>query len=99
MSDISSPSTPTFGSEKLWLLVMEDNTTFAWSYLLKEKSVSENVMTFLIKDLKAKYGINEKHARFNNAGENEDLEMVCKQEGWVFSLNTPCPVHHHKMEE
>ena len=33
----SSPSTPTFGGMKHWLLVMEDSSNYEWSFFLKEK--------------------------------------------------------------
>ena len=31
--NISSPSTPTLDGKKHWLLVIEDSTNYAWSYL------------------------------------------------------------------
>ena len=36
--DISSPSTISLGNKKHWLLVLKDNTNYAWSHHLKEKS-------------------------------------------------------------
>ena len=47
--DISSPSTPTFGSMKHWLLVIDNNSDFIWSFFLKEKSDLVNIMICLIK--------------------------------------------------
>ena len=35
--DISSPSTPTIGGKKHWLLVMKDSIDYAWSYFSIEK--------------------------------------------------------------
>ena len=55
--DVSSPSTPTFGGKKHWLLVMEESSNYAWSFFLKEKSNLEDVMLGLIKNLKNKNNI------------------------------------------
>ena len=38
-------------------------------------------MLSLIKDLIAKYDINVKYARCDNAGKNENFKRACKQEG------------------
>ena len=46
---------------------MEESIDFAWSYFLNKKSELRNVMMSLIKDLKAKFGINVNYARCENA--------------------------------
>ena len=89
--DISSPLTPTFGAKKHWLLVLEDSTHYAWSYLLKEKCEMKNVILGLIKNLKTKNGLQVWYAWCDNAGENEDFEWICKQAemGVEFKYTTP----------
>ena len=51
--NISSPLTPTLGDKKHWLLIVEDNINYAWSYFQKEKSELKDAMLGLIKNLKA----------------------------------------------
>ena len=48
-------------------------------------------MISLVKDLKATYGINVKHARYNNTGENEDFKRACKQEGMGIQFEYTMP--------
>ena len=52
---IRSPSTPTFGSKKHSLLIIEDSTDYTSSYFLKVKSTLKNTMLALIKNIKTKY--------------------------------------------
>ena len=79
---VSSPSTFTFGCKKhFWLLVIEDNTDNSWTYFSKEKLKLKNMLLVLIKDLKTKYGIQVKNACCDSAGENDDSEKACIQEG------------------
>ena len=87
--NISSPLTPTFGCRKHWLLVIENNTDYAWSYFLKSKV--KNVMLALIKTLKAKYDIQIRYTQCNNARENEDFESICKQEGMGIEFECTAP--------
>ena len=53
--DMSSPSTPTFGGKKHWLLIIDVSGNFIWSFFLKEKSDLVDFMIGLIKNLKNKY--------------------------------------------
>ena len=50
--DISSPSTPTFGGKRHWLLVIDDHSDYCWSFFLSEKSNLTQKMLVLVKDLK-----------------------------------------------
>ena len=58
---------------------------------LEEKSELKNVMKGLIKNFKNMHDIKVQHLHFDNAGENIDFEMVCKQKGmWMeFEYTTP----------
>ena len=42
--DINSPSTASLGGKKYWLLIVENNTDYALSYFLPEKSELKDVM-------------------------------------------------------
>ena len=81
--------TPTYEEKKHWLLVVEDSSDYAWSYFLKVKLVLRNVMLGFIKEFKSKYGIQVKYAQCVNAGENEDFERACKQEGISIKVKYP----------
>ena len=67
------------GQLKHWLLVMKDNTSYASSYFLKDKSELKDVMMSLLEDLEAMYSINTWYVHYNNAGENETFEQLYKK--------------------
>ena len=56
--------------KKHWLTKVEDSINYAWSQILKEKSEVKDVMTLLLKELKAMCGVTVRYACSNNAGEN-----------------------------
>ena len=89
--NISSPSTPTFGRKRHWLLVVDDHSDYSWSFFLTEKSDLTKKMIGLIKDLKTKYNLQVQRLRCNNAGENQAFEKACNQEGLGidFEYTTP----------
>ena len=78
--DISSPSTPTFGGKRHWLLMIDDHSDYCWSFFLSEKSDLTQKMIGLIKDLKIKYDIQVQRLQCNNTGENQAFEKACNQE-------------------
>ena len=79
--DISSPSTPTFGGNWHWLLVMDDSNYYSWSFFLIEKSNSAETIFGLINNLKNKYNLQVQSLHCDNASENQAFEWTCKQEG------------------
>ena len=79
--NISSLSTPTFGSKKHWLHVIDDSSNYVWSFFLKEKSDIADIMFGLIKNLKNKYIMQVQCLHCDNAGKNVAFEKACKQEG------------------
>ena len=66
--NISSSSTSSICSKKLWFLIVKDSTDYAWSYFLKEKSELKHVMMSLIKNVKAIYCINIRYVHCDNTG-------------------------------
>ena len=72
--DISSPTTPTFGGKRHWLLVIDDYSNYCWSFFSSEKSDLTQKMLVLIKDLKTKYNLQVQQFQCDNAGENLALE-------------------------
>ena len=54
--DISSPSTPTFGSKKHWLLIIDDSSNFL-EFHSKENSNLVDIILGLIEKLKNKYNL------------------------------------------
>ena len=51
----------------------------------------KNVMLSLIKNIKTKYGIHVWYAHCNNAGEKNDFECICKQEGMGIEFENTSP--------
>ena len=55
--NISSPSTPTFGRERHWLLVMDDYSNYSWSFFLKKKFDLAETMLGLVNNQKIKFNL------------------------------------------
>jgi transposase InsO family protein len=55
--------------------VVDDFSGYCWSYFLKAKSELKERIVDLVKELK-----NVKFLRLDNAGENFELEKLCKQQ-------------------
>ena len=72
--DISTPSTPSVGGKRHWLLVIDNSSDYIWSFFLKENSNLANAMVDLIKNLKDKYSLQVQYLHCNNAGENQAFE-------------------------
>ena len=53
-------------------------------------------MLGLLEELKARYSINMKHARSNNAGENEDLDNAFNKEWMCIDFEYTGPIFHNK---
>ena len=78
---ISSPTTPTVGTKKNWLLVIDDSTSYVQSFFLKETSNLADIIVGLIKNLKNEYNLQVQYLCCNNTGENIAFKKACKQEG------------------
>ena len=79
--DISSPSTPTFGGKKTWLLAMEDSNNYAWRFFLKEKSDLAGVMLGSIKNLKNMLNMQAQYLHCDNTGKNVAFEKHANRKG------------------
>jgi hypothetical protein len=77
--DISSIKRTSFGGAKLWALIIDDFSSYCWSYFLKKKDELKDEVVELIKELKNE-NIQVKFLRFDDAGENYALEKECKQQ-------------------
>ena len=89
--NISSPSTPTFGGKKHWLLYVDNSSNFNLSCFLKEKSNLVDGMIGLIKNLKNKYNLQVQYLCCDNAGQDIAFQKACKQEelGVDFKYTAP----------
>jgi len=61
--DISSTEHKHYGKAKFWLLIVDDATDFCWSFFLKSKSETKQVMIALIKELNDKHKIKVERIR------------------------------------
>jgi len=77
--DISSTEYTSYGKSKFWLLVMDDATDYCWSFFLKAKSDTAEVMVNFIKRLKDTEGITVKNIHCDNAGENKAFQSHAEQ--------------------
>ena len=68
--DISSPSTPTFGGKRHWLLVINNCSNYCWSFFLWEKSDLARKMLGLINTLKIKFNLQVQWFLCNNRQES-----------------------------
>ena len=64
-----------------WLFVLDDSSSYVWSFFLNEKSHLANIMLGLIKNLKHEYNVQVQCLWCDIAGENVAVDKVCKQEG------------------
>ena len=89
--DNSYPSVAGMGSQKHWILTIEESMYYTRGNFLKEKPELKDVMMSLIKYLKATYRVNVSYVNCDNAGKNEAVEWLCKQEGigLYFKYTTP----------
>jgi len=78
--DISSTEYVSYGKSKFWLLVMDDATDYCWSFFLKAKSETTEVMVNFIKKLKDTEGITVKNICCDNASENKAFQSCVEQE-------------------
>ena len=76
---------------KKWLLVIKGSTDYILSYFLKKKFELKDVMTSLIKNLKAPYSVNSWHICCHNARKNGTFEWLCKQEGMGVKFENMVP--------
>ena len=81
--DISLPTVTSLGGKHHWLLAVYDKSDYTWSFFLKEKSYFMITVIGLIKDLKAKHGIEMEWICCNNAGENKAFENLYKKNVWA----------------
>ena len=51
--DVSSIKHQSLGGSKFWLLIIDDATDYCWSYFMKKKNETSQMVRFLIKHLKA----------------------------------------------
>jgi hypothetical protein len=73
---------------------IDDCTNYSWSFFLKQKSETKDIMIALNKELKQTYDIKVKTIQCNNSGGKNALQRSCKQEGLVIvfeytAQNTP----------
>ncbi len=68
-----------YGKSKFWLLVVDDATNYCWSFFLKAKSDTAEVMVNFIKKLKDTEGIAVKNIHCDNAGENKAFQSHAEQ--------------------
>ena len=73
------------------MLVVDDCTDYAWSFFLKQKIETKDIIIALIKELKQAYDINVKTIGCNNSGENNALQRICKQEGLGITFEYTAP--------
>ena len=89
--DISSINSESVSGRKYWLLVVDDNSDFCFSYFLKSKDELSETMIDLIRELKATKNIVVKAIRCDNAGENKAFERDAKKKGLglIFEYTAP----------
>ena len=88
--DISSPTQPSIGGNKHWLLVLDDFSDCPISFFLSHKDMLKVKMIALIKQLRNE-GIDVKIIRCDNAGENVSFQKEAEELnlGLVFEYTAP----------
>jgi len=99
--DLSSTEYESYGKSKFWLLVVDDATDYCWSFFLKSKNETAEVMTNFIKKLKDTETITVKNIRYDNAGENKAFEKRVERDrrGLKFEYTArKTPQHNGRVE-
>jgi transposase InsO family protein len=98
--DISSIKDVSYGGYKFWVLIVDDYTNYCWSIFLKNKSELKEKMFPLLTDLKIA-GIDNKHIRCDDSGENKAFYDACSAKGYniKFEFSGPrTPQRNGKVE-
>jgi hypothetical protein len=83
--DISSIKGTSFGGSKFWVLIIDDFSSYCWSYFLKKMDESKDKLVKLIKELKNE-NIQVIFLSLDDARENYALEKECKQQNLAFKF-------------
>lgn len=89
--DISSIKHTSLGGSKFWLSVIDDATDMCWSFFLKKKSETSQIIRDFIIDLNKRHGITVKKIRCDNAGENNKLQKDCLHNGLGIEFEYTAP--------
>ena len=89
--DISSMRKPSMGGRQLWVMLVDEATKYKKSFFLKKKNEQVEPIIDQIKALKARYEIQVKIIRCDNAGENKALERESDKNelGIIFEYTAP----------
>ena len=89
--DISSFKHESMGGKRHWLIAVDEFSDCSHSFFLKRKSDQIVMIPIWIKGLKTKYGIDVKHLRLDNSGENRSLQKECEKQnlGILFEFTAP----------
>jgi hypothetical protein len=85
--DISSIKGVSYGESKFCVLIVDDYTNYCWSIFLKNKSKLKEEMFALLTDLKIA-GIDIKHIRRDDSGENKAFYDACCTKGYTLRLSS-----------
>jgi len=98
--DISSTEYVSYRKSKFWLLVMDNATDYCWSFFLKAKSETAEVMVNFIKKLKDTKNVTVKNIRCDNASENKAFQSRAEQEHLGLNFEyTACKKPPNTMDE
>jgi hypothetical protein len=88
--DISSIAEKSFGGAKFWALIIDDDSDYCWSFILKRKSDLKEKVKTLLTDLQIA-GLNVKFIRCDDAGENVPMksDQDIKSFGVKFEFSGP----------
>ena len=89
--DISSQPHRSLGGNKHWLLVVDDATDNCFSFFLKSKDKTAEVLIPFLKDLHARLGRGMEYIRCDNAGENLALKCKCEKAGLGIKFELTAP--------
>jgi hypothetical protein len=74
--DISWIRTATYADNRYWFLVMDEYTNCVWSFFMKTKDETKNLVINLILDLHQDKNITVNFIRCDNSRENKDIQQA-----------------------
>lgn len=91
MMDSTSVKVASLGGSKVWHLMVDDATGYAWTQLVKTNNKIPRKAINLIRDLKVRLEITVKYVRCNNAGKYCSLKKMCEDKGLEITFEFMAP--------
>jgi hypothetical protein len=103
MIDISWIKTESVAKNRYWLLIMDECTSFVWSYFMKTKYEQVSIIINYIRKLHIDHKVKVKYICCDSSGENHDIQNYLRERSpkmrCKFELTAPHSLQHNGIIE